>query len=156
MNDNIEFIQQQSKNGTRETVDQVKKPGIVENKDRLGIFSNLTKTILPRINSMPIDFQISESTEEHVLPQIPKNCQLSKPNCQFHLLRKVSTIKSFNISDKGLNVLIKYKTICNLYLMECLICKIRFISAYSDSKHDNFDGLGLAIAAHYNSSRILK
>ena len=105
---------------------------------------------------MPVGFHISED-KENINEQSSSMCQLSNPNCHSHLLRKISTIKYFNISDsKSGNVLIKYKVHCNLFLMECFDCKIQFISAHSSSRHDKFDGLGLAITAHYNSSRILR
>ena len=123
--------------------------------ETLDIFLSLTKSILPKIDLMANGFHISEDIQ-NVNQQSSTICQFLNPNCNFHLLRKISTIKYFNIShSKSGNVLIKYKVHCNLFLMECFNCKIQFISAHLSGKHDKFDGLGLAITAHYNSSRIL-
>merc|ERR1712150_182823 len=148
--DRLRTNQLQNKKYQLENHDEGDKSGRAENKTKLDSFSNLSNIILPKINSMPNGFKVSENKEDVENHRITTVCQPTNLNCQSHLLRKISIVKSFNICDtKGTNVLIRYKTNFSLYLMECFHCKIQFISAQSSSNNDKFDGLGLAIAAHY-------
>ena len=53
---------------------------IEKRNETFGIFSSLTKSIQPKIVSMPIGFHISEDIE-NVNQQSSTICQLSNPNC---------------------------------------------------------------------------